>query len=49
MKDNEKSGVKQQWMCSNNLRWDSRGGSRPGPRVPGLQKPWIPGKDLGPG
>ncbi len=31
------------------LRWDSRGGSRPGPRDPGLQKPWIPGKDLGPG
>ena len=31
------------------VRWVSRGGSRPGPRVPGLQKPWIPGKDLGPG
>ncbi len=31
------------------LRWDSRGGSRPGPRDPGLQKTWIPGKDLGPG
>ncbi len=26
-----------------------RGGSRPGPRDPGLTKPWIPGKDLGPG
>ena len=31
------------------FRWDSRGGSRPGPRDPGLQKSWIPGKDLGPG
>ena len=31
------------------LRWDSRGGSSPGPRDPGLQKPWIPGKDLGQG
>ena len=31
------------------LRWDSRAGSRPGPRDPGLQKPWIPGTDLGQG
>jgi hypothetical protein len=30
------------------LRWYSRGGSRSGPRDPGLKKPWIPGKDLGP-
>ncbi len=30
-------------------RWDSRAGSRPGPRDPGLQKPWIPGTDLGQG
>jgi hypothetical protein len=37
--------------CANNqrLRWDSRGGSRTGPRDPGLLQPWIPGKDLGPG
>ncbi len=31
------------------LRWDSRSGSRPGPRDPGLKKPWIPGTDLGQG
>ena len=29
-------------FCGCQLRWDSRTGSRPGPRDPGLQKPWIP-------
>ncbi len=37
------------WGVGGVLRWDSRGGSRSGPRDPDLQKPWIPGKDLGPG
>ena len=36
-------------MGEREFRWDSRGGSSPGPRDPGLQKPWIPGKDLGQG
>ena len=36
-------------MYSSHLRWDSRGGSRSGPRDPGLKKPWIPGTDLGQG
>jgi hypothetical protein len=38
-----------QLSTSHELRWDSRGGSRSGSRDPGLQDPWIPGKDLGPG
>ncbi len=28
------------------LRWDSRGGTRSGARVPGLEMPWIPGTTL---
>jgi hypothetical protein len=31
-----------------NLRSETRSGPRPGPRDPGLQKPWIPGTELGP-
>jgi hypothetical protein len=29
-----------------NLRWDSRAGTRPGARVPGLEMPWNPGTAL---
>ena len=28
------------------LRWDSRAGTRPGARVPGLEMPWNPGTAL---
>ena len=43
-----RTGAAAQYTITN-LRWDSRAGSRPGPRDPGLQKPWIPGTDLGQG
>jgi hypothetical protein len=31
------------------LRWDSRGGTRPDARVPGLEMPWSPGTARAPG